>query len=222
MRKRGQTWRRLVPRFGPFLDFLTSDNVGIGWRVGAGTDCPSLRDTQSIATFTIVFFEPLKSDKVLIKAKKQWSETSGELQSIPMHRRVLGIDQLAFHQQCYLLIYLFIYFYSGTARIKSSSSQKGEGKVVTSVDFNFRCNNDINTTTVFFSPAEGQNICGRKPQKTQHTRVVLTDELMTASWQLVWDTYQKTRTGLFIYYFAGGSSDNVCYQQTKCSWLLIF
>lgn len=55
VRKRDHTWRRLVPSFGPFLDFLTSDNVGGGWRLGAGTDCPSVRDTQSIATFTIVF-----------------------------------------------------------------------------------------------------------------------------------------------------------------------
>lgn len=51
--------------FWPFLDFLTSDNRGVGH---AHACTPT--DTQSISTFTIVFFETLKGDnKILINPK---------------------------------------------------------------------------------------------------------------------------------------------------------
>lgn len=51
--------------FGLFLDFLTSDNRGVGHaHARAGTI------TQSISTFTIVFFETLSGDnEILINPK---------------------------------------------------------------------------------------------------------------------------------------------------------
>lgn len=48
--------------FWPFLDFLTSDNRGVG-----PARAHAHKNTQSISTFTIVFFETLKGDnKILI------------------------------------------------------------------------------------------------------------------------------------------------------------
>lgn len=106
VRKRGHTWRRFVLSFGPFLDFLTSDNVR-GLAGGADTGRLPVRDTQSIATFTIVFLEPLKSDKVLIKAKSTEVRLLGSCDAFQCTKRAPSIDKLAFHQEFYSFVYLF-------------------------------------------------------------------------------------------------------------------
>lgn len=61
-------WRRLAWSFGlfsNFLDFLIPDNRGVGH-----AHARAHAYTQSISTFTIVFFETLKGDnKILINPK---------------------------------------------------------------------------------------------------------------------------------------------------------
>lgn len=57
--------------FWPFLDFLTSDNRGVGHaHAGAGTI------TQSISAFTIVFFETLSGDNEILINPKHWTGPS--------------------------------------------------------------------------------------------------------------------------------------------------
>lgn len=60
--------------FRPLLDFLTSDNRGVGARM----DRPPARDTQSISTFTIVFLETSKGDNKILIKPKHWTEDLGE------------------------------------------------------------------------------------------------------------------------------------------------
>lgn len=194
VRKRGHTWRRLVPSFGPFLDFRTSDNVGGGWRVGAGTDRPPIRDTQSIATFTIVFFEPLKSDKVLIKAK---STEVRLLVSCDAFQCTHGDPALTNSPSIKSFICLFIYLpwncpWKTVLILKRKKGKLSDPfrvsvnpkpcKQVQPVDSDFRCNSDTNTTRYFTSFAKRQRTYGGGDGCHSKTRFVLTDEMMTAFW----------------------------------------
>lgn len=78
--------------------------------MNAGTVRLPVRDTQSIATFTIVFLEPLKSDnKILIKAKSTEVRLLGSCDAFqctdgdPASTSSLSIKSF---------IYLFIYFWN--------------------------------------------------------------------------------------------------------------
>lgn len=94
--------------------------------MGAGMDRPPVRDTQSIATFTFVFFEPLKSDKVLIKAKSTEVRLLGSCDAFqctdgdPASTNSLSIKSF---------IYSFILFSLELPMKISLYPQKIEGKV---------------------------------------------------------------------------------------------